>query len=727
VQPTSHRRGASSGARLSALLTSRSGPSASRAALDARLLAALHVTGAILAVLWVPIAQVHATSAPGVFAAAGIAFVIGLMLIGFASRMPPGVLPATTAFTIFCVIGPAVLFTHTANSPFALFYLWALIYAHAVFSRRDAFALTALAGLTYALVIAVDPHARPVGPEIAGWAMIVGTALMSGWVVRTLSNRWSASEERYRVLFDRNPEAMLVFDPDTLGFLAVNDAAVNRYGYSREEFLAMTLRDIRPPEDVPNLLASMADQHAARLLGDEWRHRRKDGSTLWAQVMAESITYEGREVRLVVAADVTARREAELQLRYAADHDGLTGLPNRHRFERAVTERLADADRRPSFSLVIIDVDHFKFVNDSFGHASGDELIRAIGSCLREAIGSDVFIARLGGDEFALLLAEADAAMAAVVAAHVLQRVRETIHRGSRRITVSAGIAAYDKDRFADAGDLLVAADIALYDAKEAGRNRFALGATPRGGLTWVDEIRAALDEDRVVAYAQPIISLRTREVASHELLARIVDRDGNLIPPAAFIPTAERFGLINDIDRRMAAKAIALAGDGHAVAVNLSAHSIGDRELTRMVAQAVDAGTDPAKLVFEITETAATSHFDQAREFAERLGRIGCGFALDDFGTGFGSFSYLKHVPVGYLKIDMEFVHDIAHDPADQRIVRSIVSIAGALGQKTIAEGVEDAEALELLAGYGVDYAQGYFIGRPAPVSEALAQTVAA
>jgi len=154
-----------------------------------------------------------------------------------------------------------------------------------------------------------------------------------------------------------------------------------------------------------------------------------------------------------------------------------------------------------------------------------------------------------------------------------------------------------------------------------------------------------------------------------------------------------------------MAAKAIALAGDGHAVGVNLSAHSIGDRELTRMVAQAVDAGTDPAKLVFEITETAATSHFDQAREFAERLGRIGCGFALDDFGTGFGSFSYLKHVPVGYLKIDMEFVRDIAHDPADQRIVRSIVSIAGALGQKTIAEGVEDAEALELLAGYGVAF----------------------
>jgi EAL domain-containing protein (putative c-di-GMP-specific phosphodiesterase class I) len=236
--------------------------------------------------------------------------------------------------------------------------------------------------------------------------------------------------------------------------------------------------------------------------------------------------------------------------------------------------------------------------------------------------------------------------------------------------------------------------------------------------LTWVGRVRRAIEKERLVLYAQPIVELAGGEQVGEELLVRMLDENGELVPPGAFLPTAERFGLIRDIDRWVVSRALELIAAGRSVSVNLSARSVSDPELTSRVEQGLGrAGADPARLTFEITETAATADMEEVRAFAERVRRLGCGLALDDFGTGFGSFIYLKHLPVCELKIDMDFVRGVRASEADRRLVQSIVMIARALGVRTVAEGVEDAATLNLLRDYGVDRAQGWHLGAPAPI----------
>ncbi|HEX2015635.1 MAG TPA: EAL domain-containing protein [Solirubrobacteraceae bacterium] len=528
-----------------------------------------------------------------------------------------------------------------------------------------------------------------------------------------------ASETRYRLLFERNPQPMWVFENDSLRFLAVNQAAIRTYGYSEQEFLGMTIRDIRPAEDIPRLLGSLGSTRSDVEHNDVWHHRRKDGTLMEVEVVSEALDFDGRPGRLVTAMDITARREAERELRRRADHDDLTGLLNRRHFED-LTRRQVQRDliNHTTCALLVLDLDHFKFVNDSFGHSVGDKLIQRVGESLRGSLRPTDLIARLGGDEFAVLLPRTDLDGATAVAGLLIERLRSKVWQGMRPTTASIGVAFLDGESCTSATDLMVAADVALYEAKEAGRNRFAV-SSGRRGLTWMEEIRRAIDEQRLVLYSQPILDLRTGEIAQEELLLRMIDEQGEIIPPGAFIPTAERFGLIQELDRWVVERGLELVRQGRKVEVNLSAHSIGDRELTRMVGDALRDEPSPENLVFEITETAAAANFADVRDFAERISRLGCGFALDDFGTGFGAFSYLKHVPVSYLKIDMDFVRELPANPADQRVVRAIVSIAEGLGQKTIAEGVENAETLELLREMGVHYAQGFHIGRPAPLEQ--------
>jgi EAL domain-containing protein (putative c-di-GMP-specific phosphodiesterase class I) len=241
-------------------------------------------------------------------------------------------------------------------------------------------------------------------------------------------------------------------------------------------------------------------------------------------------------------------------------------------------------------------------------------------------------------------------------------------------------------------------------------------GHQASGILTRVQRIRGALAAERFVLHAQPILDLRRGEVACHELLIRMLSDDGGLIPPAAFIPPAERFGLIGEIDRWVTGQALRLAAHGRRVTINLSAKSLADPGIVAAVRDEVNNGLDPRNVIFEITETAAVANTADASELARTLTGIGCELALDDFGTGFGSFSYLKHFPARYLKIDADFVRQARNDATDQAIIRSICGVARALGKETIAEGVEDSETLEILRRQGVDYAQGFFIGRPVP-----------
>ncbi len=263
--------------------------------------------------------------------------------------------------------------------------------------------------------------------------------------------------------------------------------------------------------------------------------------------------------------------------------------------------------------------------------------------------------------------------------------------------------------------ELLIAADIALFEAKEAGRGQAVVYTGKRGeSLTWIERIREAIDDRRLIVYAQPIVDLKQGTIARDELLVRMLDTDGNVIAPAQFLPTAERFGVIEEIDRLVLAKAVELAGQSRPIAVNLSGPSLSSHMLLDDVRTAIADGVDSSWLNFEITETAAVANLGQAKSFAKSLRDLGCGLGLDDFGTGFSSFSYLKHLPVSYVKIDIEFVRDVHLSAYDQRVVGAIVDIAHTLGIETVAEGVEDAQSLAILQGLDVDYAQGFYLSRP-------------
>jgi diguanylate cyclase (GGDEF)-like protein/PAS domain S-box-containing protein len=441
-----------------------------------------------------------------------------------------------------------------------------------------------------------------------------------------------------------------------------------------------------------------------------YRILRADGAIRHVAITGES---DRRLVRAAVR-DMTAEHEAEQRLRHAADHDHLTSLPNRRRFEREVEAALA---RGEELAVAVLDLDHFKFVNDSFGHVTGDALLCEVVHTLSSALEGRHVLARFGGDEFAVLLRSQDRDESLAAVERLLQALRDSCcTTTARSVTASAGLVVATDG--ADPQDLLKAADIALYEAKGAGRDRCALYRGPKGGLAWVEEVRAAIEAERLVLYSQPIVSLGSNE-PREELLVRMLGTDGELLPPAAFIPTAEQFGLIADLDCWVVERALGLAAAGRRIEVNISGATLGDERIPELVEQAASRGVDPSLLTFELTETAAVRDLEGASAFAQRIVELGCQVALDDFGTGYGSLIYLRHLPISQIKIDQEFVRSMIDDPGSRRIVAAIAGMAQTMGHETVAEGVEDLGALELLRALGVDYAQGFAIARPAPVAQ--------
>jgi diguanylate cyclase (GGDEF)-like protein len=430
-----------------------------------------------------------------------------------------------------------------------------------------------------------------------------------------------------------------------------------------------------------------------------------------------------------------ALRRSRSDLEYLATHDSLTTLPNRRHakdeVERIVGE-CAAAGRR--CNVVALDLDGFKYINDSRGHAVGDEVLAQVAELFRSQLRPVDFIGRLGGDEFAATLCDISADDAQLVILRLLEVLRAeaiVLAEGRAvRITASAGMAFLDAARPQSGHELLVEADVALYQAKDTGRDRLALYSTLdprqadlRGRHTWVERIQDALAHDRFLLHAQPILDLRTNRVDRYDVLLRMNDHDGGLIMPGEFLPAAERSGLIGQIDQWVIAEACRMLAEqqraGHHIhiEVNLSGASMGDPTILKLIERELMQLPDPSGLTIEVTETAAITDIGRARSFAEHLEGIGCEFALDDFGAGFGSFYYLKHLPFDYLKIDGTFIRDLVTDRADEVLVKSLVQIARELGKRTIAECVEDEPTLVKLRALGVDYAQGYHIGKPAPI----------
>jgi diguanylate cyclase (GGDEF)-like protein/PAS domain S-box-containing protein len=544
--------------------------------------------------------------------------------------------------------------------------------------------------------------------------------------------------ELFETAFGDAPIGMALVDMEG-GWLQVNGALCRIIGLSSDELRATTLEAITHPEDVELAAGEMR----ALLAGEipsyqaEKRYRHAWGHFVWVLLTVSVVRdVNGRALYVInQIQDISERKERARQLEYLVDHDFLTGLYNRRWFERELGREVERAARYGTpGAVLVIDLDHFKDINDGFGHQAGDDLLKGVAGLLRQRARQSDVLARLGGDEFGLLLPQTSPDRAELVADEIVKTLNRRMAATAGQslgITASVGVAISDG---LTNTELLAYADLAMYEAKEAGRNRFAVYRPVKGErvsarLAEAERIRHALEQNALLLYGQPVLDYQTNTHHNYELLVRLPGSNGGEpLLPSAFLYVAERFGLIQTLDAWVARTAIQLIADHEragrrlVLSVNLSGKSICDPRLAPDIEEALDkAAIDPGSLIFELTETAAIGHIEQARTFATRLRRRGCQFALDDFGAGFGSFYYLKNFPFDYIKIDGGFIRELTSNPMDQLVVQAIVTIAQGLAKKTVAEFVGDQETSSHLQRLGVDCGQGYHIGEPRPIAEVL------
>ncbi|GMR16783.1 MAG: hypothetical protein BMS9Abin31_1163 [Gammaproteobacteria bacterium] len=443
---------------------------------------------------------------------------------------------------------------------------------------------------------------------------------------------------------------------------------------------------------------------------------------------------------VIIIQDVSHTRRLTRQLSYQASHDLLTGLYNRRKFEENLQEILINVrEEDKQHALFYLDLDNFKIVNDTCGHVAGDELLKQLPALLNEVLRSGDIIARLGGDEFGIILQNCGLQQAANIADKIRQKIKDYRFIWDDKtfeIGVSIGVIGINIDN-AEMSQVLSSADVACYAAKDAGRNRVHIyepsdeAVSERyGQMHWTARISKALEENRFQLYQQPIVGVSDNRRDHLEILLRMIDEDGNVIPPGAFMPAAERYGLMPDIDRWVISEvfkfmgkddpADPVKGTDRVFAINLSGDSINDDDLLEYILrEKTKYKISLTNVCFEITETVAISNLSKATVFINELKNYGCQFALDDFGSGLSSFAYLKNLPVNYLKIDGSFVKDISRDEIDRAMVESIQQIGEVMKLRTIAEHVEDESTLNILEEIGVDYAQGYHLGRPEAIED--------
>ena len=538
-------------------------------------------------------------------------------------------------------------------------------------------------------------------------------------------------------LLENLPDAILLLDER--GSIAYANAAAERlFGLPISDLAGTALPTLLAEpygEQYAALLRRFADGEQPEELGErrEVVTRQPDGSGVAMELSLSEVRVGQVRSLAAVGHDIRDRKREEARLRQMAEQDSLTGLANRVSFEHALTRHVDFAARYGSGgSVIAVGVDSFKYVNESLGAAGGDEVLAGLAELIGSRLRKTDVLARVGGDVFGILIHGADRTKAITLADELLGIARRhpfVINGEGIRISLSAGVTSLDERQVVGA-ELLAEAETAMSTAKETGRDRVsAYDPTGRSEMderrAWTERVRQATERGLFVLTSQPIVNLEKGEATQHEILLRMRDDGGGLVVPGEFLATAERFGLIGGIDRWVTQQAIRLIaahnGDGRELTleVNLSGQTMGDtrfpdevrRELTR-------SGIDPASLIFEVTETAAVADMDHARAFAQSLAKVGCRFALDDFGAGYASFYYLKHLPISYLKIDGEFVKELPNSRTDQLIVRAVVQACEGLGIKTIAEFVTDQVTMDLVRELGVDFAQGYHLGRPEPVS---------
>lgn len=560
-----------------------------------------------------------------------------------------------------------------------------------------------------------------------------------------------ASEQRYRELF-QNVTAGVFQTTGDGKFMAANPALVRMLGYANEdELLELDIaRDVyMEPEHRANWTRAM--QESGEVRNAEMILKRKDGSKI--VVLENSRAVRDAEGQVLfyegTLTDITAAHELSQQLSYDASHDALTGLCNRRELELRLQRALEMSQATGvEHAMLFLDLDRFKIVNDTCGHVAGDELLRQLGDVLQRRVRNNDIVARLGGDEFAVLLHHCRADAAEQIANNLLKTVEQfEFIWGTNKFSLGASIGLVVIDsHFKRLTQVMNAADSACYVAKDAGRNRVAIYQEDsrlleqrHGEMEWVARAKRALVENRLFLEAQEIRPLGQPEggaprLPHYELLLRMRDESGRVVPPGAFLPAVERYNLSVRYDRWVLATALQWVGaNGEAlkraakIFINLSKDTVADPETAEFVRQSLAAsGVDPRRIGFETSENVAVGNLGRANALIMALRRLGCSFALDDFGSGVSSFAYLKALAVDHLKIDGMFVGNLAQDRVDYAMVRSIKEIGHVMGKTVIAESVESEVALEKLREIGVDYAQGFVIGGPRPLTEIGSVSVA-
>jgi diguanylate cyclase (GGDEF)-like protein/PAS domain S-box-containing protein len=548
------------------------------------------------------------------------------------------------------------------------------------------------------------------------------------------------AKDRYLALYDDNPT--MIFNLTEAGMvLSANLTGASHLGVSVEELEDCCILDFIHPSDLSIMHELIARCFASPAVvhKQELRQVCHNGRIIWVRATARLVAYDKQQNSLLlVCEDVTEAYNLSQQIAYQASHDALTGLANRSEFDKAIKAAIALAHNDNSeHALCYLDLDQFKIVNDTSGHLAGDELLRQLGDLLKKHLRRNDFIARLGGDEFGVLMYQCGVDEAIKASEKIRDAVRD-FHfswEGKRfTVGVSIGIASI-KDTSGNAVNLLKEADAACYAAKDKGRNRVHVFrpddkelALRHGEMQWVQRIEQGLEQDLFCLYGQPITSIAQRDEKLHfETLVRYRDAKGGIIPPGAFLPAAERYNLAPLMDRwvirhlfEWVAKTPGFFDHLELCSVNLSGLSLSDETLFNYILEQFALWQIPTnKICFEITETAAIANLTNATRFIHQLRDKGCLFSLDDFGSGLSSFAYLKNLPVDFLKIDGLFVKDILEDKIDLAMVKSINDVGHMMGKKTIAEFVENEKIFNLLRELGVDYAQGYGIGKPVPLNE--------
>jgi diguanylate cyclase (GGDEF)-like protein/PAS domain S-box-containing protein len=548
------------------------------------------------------------------------------------------------------------------------------------------------------------------------------------------------AEERFRTIFSMAPIGMGIVRN---GFVVqANRAWAEIMGRTPDQLEGRKVDDFTFPGDPATTEAAVfLGDHARRAYRVEKRYIHAEGHAVWVQLDLSPVRDPHGAISYVIVQvqDIADRRRHQQDLEHLANHDALTGLLNRRGFQHALEDHVRHAARYGADgAMLMLDLDHFKYVNDTLGHKAGDELIVKAAELLASRLRESDVVARIGGDEFAILLPHGDREAAQTLATALVTGLREwrlslepehgTAVRG---LTASIGVAMVVPDAGAD--DLVVNADLAMYDAKEAGRDRWAFYTEGEGGdqprmkarLSWLGRVRRAIEQRSFELFGQPIVSLRGTAEPMFEVLLRLRSDAGELISPGSFLSIAERVDLIQEIDcivMDMAITALENADFPVSLSVNVSGKSVGDPRILAAIEDRLrDSHVSPSALIIEITETAAISQIEQARAFALALQRVGCRLAIDDFGAGFGSFTYLKHLPFNFLKIDGEFVAGAVHSKVDRVIVEAVRHMAHGLDRAVIGEHCSDATLVEFLRREGVDFAQGYHVGRPAPLDELL------